>query len=196
MIPFIEFLVDVQDKPDKFLLNKDFYKFMITHENEEVGFVIYNILTKKKRVVRLKLSREWPNADSLLGFKVRYESFKLAEQNLFRVVKVLNPEHKSRIRENAFFLIAAQEFTFEDLNDFREKILHHKTCRLIFFDSEAMKVVELAMDFQKKKGLGLELGLGYLHDLPFIYHKHIKEKEKEEEDALRPEVEMQSLSKS
>lgn len=194
LIPYIEFLVDVKNKPEKFQLHKDFYKFMIQNEGNEVGFIIYNILTNQKRVVRLVLNREWPNADSLLGFKVRYESFKIAQQNLFRVTRVLNPDLKEKVKEGTYFLIAVNEFIFDDLSDFREKILVYRKCQLVFFDSEVMRIQFVEMDFNKKKGLGLELGLGYLHDLAFIYNKYIKEKEMEDSLSFKTEVELQSLS--
>lgn len=86
----MDFIVDVVDKPPNFVLPKDFYKFIIANENKEIDLVLYNILSKEFRRVKILLTRNWEGADFLLGFKVRFEDISLAQKNMYRVLDVIN----------------------------------------------------------------------------------------------------------
>ena len=124
--PYTDFVVDIKEKPENFQLDRDFYKFVIANEDKEVHFIFYNILDRKRRVERISLSRQWKDADFLLGFKIRYESIDLAQQNMYRVLKVTNPELSSRIQEKNYFFLAVKEFIFDNLADFKERILVYR----------------------------------------------------------------------
>ena len=71
-------------------MERDFYKYIIDNEEKDVLLVVYNIITKERRVVSIFLNRKWPGADFLLGFRVRYESIDVASKNIFRVTRVIN----------------------------------------------------------------------------------------------------------
>ncbi len=88
---FLDFVIDVSNKPANFTLERDFYKYAIANENKVTDIHVYNILSKTTRIVQIKLSRDWPDADFLLGFKVRFESITDAERNMYRILGVRNP---------------------------------------------------------------------------------------------------------
>ena len=71
-------------------MERDFYKYIIDNENKDVLLIVYNIITKEKRIVNIFLNRNWPGADFLLGFRVRYESIEIATNNIYRVTRVIN----------------------------------------------------------------------------------------------------------
>ena len=74
--PFVDFVIDLKNKPDHFSLEHDFYKFVIENENKDVELLIYNILSQKSRVVKFKLTRDWPNSRNLPTFPSRMRTRK------------------------------------------------------------------------------------------------------------------------
>jgi GRASP55/65 PDZ-like domain len=49
---------------------------------------VANIISDELRVVHLTPSRDWKVADGFLGCKVKHESFDVAKDTIYRVLKV------------------------------------------------------------------------------------------------------------
>jgi len=116
LTPFVDYITRVEDVGDQFLLRKDFYKHVMYLENKEMICEVYNILTEKVRRVSLKPSRNWENADGLLGLKIRYSIIAEAQSAIFRVLNVIEngPASKADICIGTDFIIGCIQFEFLD----------------------------------------------------------------------------------
>ena len=167
--PYVDFIVDVRERPAKFSLENDFYKLVIEHENKTLHFRVYNILTRSDREVAFKPRRDWEGADFLLGFKVRHESATKAQENIYRITGLKNPKLFDRIAVNSEFFLAFAEFVFADLDELREKLALFRKCEVALYSLESNSVRTLELDCGHGQGLGFEIASGYLHDLGLIY---------------------------
>lgn len=185
---YTDFVVDIKNKPINFKLEHDFYKYVIENENQQIELLVYNILSQKTRTIKFKLTRDWPNSDFLLGFKVRFENLANAEQNMYRVLSIINPNLLNQIKANTFFFLAVNEFVFDDLDDLRTKLGLYNKCEIVFFDLESEDVLLIPFNYDKRKGLGFEIGSGYLHDLCFIYKTKIQNRISEKSYQLKENI--------
>lgn len=183
--PYFDYVVDVNEKPANFNISTDFYKLIIEHEEKEVRLIVYNQITKIKRMVPFTPSRKWPNSDFLLGFKVRYENITKAEENLYRITAVKNKRLEGHIFPNQDFFIAIDEIVFNDLSDLREKLISHKRCNVVLYNLEDGDIRLQEVDCGAGAGLGFEIASGVLHDLSLILKdKQLKLNKKNVEECL------------
>lgn len=175
---YVDFIVNVHNADSSFKIETDFYKHIIDNESKTVVLVLYNILTKKHRYIELTPSRNWPNADFLTGFKLRYESINAAEQNMFRVSKVIEPSLAGEIQPLFDFFIAVAEFEYKNVEDLKQKLNLYQKCELVLYNLEDNEVRTVQVNYNRKKGLGFEITQGYLHDLCYLYGLRIIEQMK------------------
>ena len=175
---YTDFILAIHDADKSFSLETDFYKYIIDNENKTLVLVIYNILTKKQRYIELLPTREWPGADFLLGFKVRYESVTNAEANMYRISKVVEPNLKHELQALYDFFIAVNEFEYSDINDLKRKLSLYQRCELVIYNIEDGDVRNVKVNYDRKSGLGFEIAQGYLHDLSYLYGLKMLEKAK------------------
>ena len=178
LMAYTDFITAVVDAGEGFNLENDFYKYVIENENKKIVLNVYNILTKKNRLIGIVASRDWPNADFLLGFKVRYESIHAAELNIYRISRVIDVNLKKEIHPLFDFLIAVNEFTFKDIGDLKEKLSLYQKCELVIFNLEDTEVRKVPINYNRKKGIGFEIASGYLHDLSYLYGLKLMENSK------------------
>lgn len=174
--PYVDFIVNLHGVEKNFNIDTDFYKYIIANENKTLVFIMYNILTKKQRYIELIPSRDWPGADFLLGFKVRYESITNAEGNMYRISKVIEPSLAVEIQPLFDFFIAVNEFEFSGIDDLKQKLNMYQKCELIIYNLEDSEIRNVKVNYDRKKGLGFEISQGYLHDLSYLYGLTILEK--------------------
>jgi hypothetical protein len=165
---YSDFIVDILEKSDNFVLERDFYKFIIDHENKTVNFKVFNILTKDTRVVAFMPSRDWPNADFLLGFKVRNESITAANENIYRISGIKNQILNDRIFVHDDFFIAMSDVIYKNLEELKEKLQFLRKAEVVVFNLHKIEVRVVEIDIVPLQGLGFEISSGYLHDLSFI----------------------------
>lgn len=166
---YTDFVIAISGTGEGFSLETDFYKFVIENEKKMLVFHVYNILTKRLRQVEVQPSRDWPGADFLLGFKVRYESITSAEANMFRVNRVVEPGLVDQVQPLYDFFIAVNEFEFSDVEDLKRKLSLYQKCELVMYNIEECGVRNVTVNSLKGKGLGFEIAQGYLHDLCYLY---------------------------
>ena len=193
---FTDFIVDIKNKPINFKLEHDFYKYIIENENAKIELLVYNILSQTTRVIKFKLTRDWPNSDFLLGFKSRYESIVNSEQNMYRVLSIINPNLFNQIKSNTYFFLAVNEFIFDHLDDLRTKLALYKKCEIVFFDLETEKIFLVGFNYDKRRGLGFEIGSGYLHDLCFIYKTKMQNRMNEKSYQLKENIKNRNEKKN
>lgn len=183
--PYFDYVVDVKEKPQNFNISTDFYKLIIEHEERELRLIIYNQITKIRRIVPFTPSRKWPNSDFLLGFKVRYENITKAEENLYRITAVKNKRLEGHIFPNQDFFVAVDEIVFNNLADLREKLISHKRCNVVLYNLEDADIRLQEVDCGGGAGLGFEIASGVLHDLSLILKdKQLKLNKKNVEECL------------
>jgi hypothetical protein len=85
--PFEDFIVDVVPSRTAFDLSRDFSSFVATQEGKQIELVVANCFSGELRLLKLLPSREWPQADSLLGLKLRPENIENAVHSVCRVTK-------------------------------------------------------------------------------------------------------------
>lgn len=176
--PYTDFVVGVKDAPDSFRLDADFYKHVIEREGSTAVFFVFNLLTGTRRAVELRLSRDWPGADFLLGFKVRHESVDAARANMYRVSAVHAEQLRDRLAPGSDFLIAVAEFVFADLADLRRKLALYRACELVVFNLREERVRRVPIQYDAKRGIGFEVATGYLHDLSYLVaSKRLRERQ-------------------
>jgi len=166
--PYTDFIVDVLEKPAKFSLENDFYKFIIQHEDKIIHLQVYNVLAKETRVIQFIPSRDWPNADFLLGFKVRHESITAAFENIYRITGLKNTSLTGKLHSRDDFFIAVHEFIYRDLNQLREKLKLYRRLEIAVYNLKQARVRVVDIELVPMQGIGFEIASGYLHDLSFI----------------------------
>ena len=105
-----------------------FFNILSEHENLEVELVIYNILKKKSRVIKIIPNRNWPNAESLLGIMVRFEEYENCLERTFKLLKVFvnSPAEKVGIVANDDYIIGLTHYKIKDLHNLHEIIMQNK----------------------------------------------------------------------
>ena len=169
--PYFDYIIDILNKPPNFNLSSDFYKYIIENEEKEVKLVIYSQITKIRRLVLMTPSRNWPNSDFLLGFKVRYENITKAEENMYRITALKNPKLKGSIFPIQDFFVAIEEIIFDDLEDLKSKLASHKRCEVVLYNLEDDEVRTVGIECGSGHGFGFEIATGVLHDLPSILNE-------------------------
>jgi hypothetical protein len=181
---YTDFIIDVLEKPPNFNLENDFYKFIIDHENKQINFKIFNVLTREVRVVPFKPSRDWPNADFLLGFKVRYESASSASENIFRITGLKNRNLFDRIHIQDDFFIAIVEFIYKDLDELKTKLCLYPKVEIVVYNLVKARVRTIEFELEPDQGLGFEIASGYLHDLNYLIQNSQKELKKSSDQKM------------
>ena len=218
---FTDLITGVLNVPAEFRLESDFYKLAIEKEGSEITLSVFNLLSGESRQVPLRLTRDWPGADFPLGFKGRFESFYWARNSACRVVSIRDEKLKSRILPGKDFLLGALQFSYNGLDELREKAKTEKSFDLVFvrvagargweaeksgseqgdeaakekFCDERLKGWEIHLehfDYVPSKGLGFEVATGVLHDLGRVFQA--KEQAKREKELIQQkDVELAGL---
>lgn len=168
---YLDFIVEIMGTKKNFNLMTDFFKFVTENEENEIKLVIFNQLTKLKRIVLLKPSRNWTHADFFLGLKFRIENFATAQKNIYRISAVKNDSIQKQIEANSDFFLGIEQILFDDLNELRIKLGALKNCDIILFNMNTKTTRKIQVDCEK--GLGLEFSVGYLHELSEIYQQSV-----------------------
>jgi hypothetical protein len=206
---YTDFIIDILEKPKQFNLETDFHKLIADFADRTIHFKIYSILTRETRTVPLVPTKDWPNADGLLGLKTRFESVTAAAENVYRITGVKNPDLFDRIKIQDEFFLAVTEFPFADLEDLKRQLILHTNIHLVLFSLQTHRVRIMSIDIGPSQGLGFEISTGVLHDLTFILKNSQKSLDKEVGKEIRfgnieknslfresaPEIEMVSIVK-
>lgn len=83
--PFEDFIVDVLPHKPGFDLCRDFSGYVAQQEGKEVELVVANCFSGEVRHIKVLPRRDWPQADSLLGLKLRPENLENAAHSICRV---------------------------------------------------------------------------------------------------------------
>ena len=184
LFPYFDYVVDILEKPQNFNLSTDFYKLAIENEEKPLNLVIYNQIRRVKRIVPFIPSRNWPNSDFLLGFKVRYENISKAEENLYRITALKNKKLEICIFPNQDFLVAIDEIIYDDLDDLKLKLASHKRCQVVIYNLDDGEMRKVEVECGDGAGLGFEIATGVLHDLGIILRKKEAKLNKEKVDQI------------
>ena len=65
-----------------------FSEFLAMKEDIEITLVVYNLISRKNRVVAITPNKQWENADSLLGITIRFEDYLESHNNVLFVQDV------------------------------------------------------------------------------------------------------------
>lgn len=191
LVEFVDFIIGVEsiDLPN---FQVEFSNFLERNINKEIPLTVYNIISQESRVVRVNANRSWPDADSVLGIKVKWEKFLLAEENIFRISKVCpgSPGAVAGLKEFDDFVVGSSQFDYENFEKFLFSINyaynHMDNPKLDFgvynLEEDKVRIVTIypSRNWGGEGILGIEFGLGFLNDLA-----KIKAKEDARKEALR-----------
>lgn len=116
--------MSVETTDPDFNLRKDFYKHIMNSENKLISLHVYSVLTQETRTVKIKPSRNWENADGLLGLKIRWALVTDPTQSIFRIVNIIpgSPASEANLVVSLDFIVGCLQFEFMDMSHFFEEI--------------------------------------------------------------------------
>ena len=164
-------------------LSIDFEKegFKRTPRELALSFVevlyLYHILTRQVSAIKVTPSREWQNADALLGLKVRAEKLAQAKQCIFRVNGLCRYDLKGLLRPGEDFVLTAKKFSYKDPKELKEKMHTMGQCELVVYSlvKQTLRFEELDLC---NGSLGIEIGTGMLNDLDYNFALVAKDNKK------------------
>jgi GRASP55/65 PDZ-like domain len=176
---FSDFIVGVSEVniPN---FKEELSNYLSRNAGKEVILAIYSVIKRDYREIRVVPSKTWPNADSLLGVRVKWESFTTAQENIFRVSKVWpgSPGAQAGLKEGEDFVLGSPQFDYETFERFLFNVnysfTHMDKPRIelnvynIKEDKTRMVAIVPSRDWGGEGLLGTELSMGYLNDITTI----------------------------
>jgi hypothetical protein len=95
-----------------------FSQILEANEGKEMSFVVYSIISRDKRIVKVTPTKDW-GGKSLLGAEIRYEDYSNAHRSVAYVAEVYpnSPAAESGLQPKTDFIIGNQFAKFETLDD-------------------------------------------------------------------------------
>lgn len=99
-------------------------EYLSSYEDKEINLCIYNIIQQDVRMVKIVLTRDWGQGNTLLGATIRYESFVDAHNHILKVNDVYldSPAHEAGLEPFKDFIIGTREIAFKNLDDFAKYV--------------------------------------------------------------------------
>ena len=146
-----------------------FFEKICENLQNSIEFCVFNVFSQKKRKISMIPSKNWPNADSLLGILIRIEEIDDALTKTFKILKVL-PDSASSLAGfiEKEYILGMPYYKYGDIHEFlailtmNSEDLHKEIC---VFNEKTQEIRFVSMKIEKKGGLGCELGFGIINQL-------------------------------
>ena len=145
------------------------------NKEKEVELLVWNIKSQQERLVTLVPSDSWPG-QGLLGVTIRLDNYAGAEDRIIRVLEVEenSPAAIAGLVPFKDFLLGTTHQTLETTSVLSHILRENKDTVVEFYvyntDSDLVRTVALmpTLSWGQGKGLlGAQVGVGYLHRLPY-----------------------------
>ncbi|EAR84206.1 GRASP55/65 family protein (macronuclear) [Tetrahymena thermophila SB210] len=168
---------------------KDFFQIVSEHENKQLKMVIYDILQRKIRIVKVVPNKDWSNQQNLLGVMLRLENYLNSHDNTFKVVTVdeNSPAKIAGLQAKQDYIIGLKKYKYEGLDELINIIFDNEgqEIELVVFNISDKSVRSVMLKPQMNWGgrglIGCEFGGGYLNQLPVILDEAAELQRMEEE---------------
>lgn len=151
----------------------DFISLLQESVGKELELLVFNIKSQKTRLCYVTPSSDWGGA-GLLGVTIRVDSYAHAEDNLLRVLSVMDssPAQMAGLKSETDYLLGTKTASFTS-DDILFRVLQHNCDKVLEIyvyntESDVVRVLNIMPTYSWGGGglLGAEVGMGYLHKIP------------------------------